>query len=325
MSVLLDELEQGNSDYILVSEMLDLLSKATKNSPIADVKTYLLAHAFEFHMPVYYREGYFEYEIDISENEGAIDDRYESTYRALTSELMGNEYFSIFSLNEFPPIEKYDIFAYRRGYHYVATQSVGYLDKGDYVVGLSDKNIKNLLQEGSIRKVITNSTDQTITDSQELANNEVNNAQMMSIPIANRAELKVNEQTTIKALEKLENDNADLNIKLDNAINICKKQQREIETIKDQLKQAKAENNQLLMQEKTLSINSGIKESQGDSLLILGAVMHCIKEATKKNFTQDLLTNIILDKYRNVSGISKSTLEKKYSESKIHINQRLTP
>lgn len=66
-------------------------------------------------------------------------------------------------------------------------------------------------------------------------------------------------------------------------------------------------------------------EKQGDSLLILGAVMHCIKDAAKKNFTQELLTQTILDKYKNVSGISRSTLNKKYTEAKTYIEQRHTP
>ena len=65
-------------------------------------------------------------------------------------------------------------------------------------------------------------------------------------------------------------------------------------------------------------------EKQGDSLLILGAVMHCIKETAKKNFTQDLLTQTILTRYKNVSGLSKSTLDKKYSEAKTYIKQRHT-
>ena len=66
-------------------------------------------------------------------------------------------------------------------------------------------------------------------------------------------------------------------------------------------------------------------EKQGDSLLILGAVMHCIKDAAKKNFTQELLTQTILDKYKSVSGISRSTLNKKYTEAKTYIEQRHTP
>lgn len=66
-------------------------------------------------------------------------------------------------------------------------------------------------------------------------------------------------------------------------------------------------------------------EKQGDSLLILGAVMHCIKDAAKKNFTQELLTQTILDKYKNVSGISRSTLNKKYTEAKTYLEQRHTP
>lgn len=67
------------------------------------------------------------------------------------------------------------------------------------------------------------------------------------------------------------------------------------------------------------------KEGQGDSLLILGAVMHCIKDAAKKNYTQELLTQTILTKYKSISGISESTLKKKYSEAKGYLEQRLTP
>ena len=67
------------------------------------------------------------------------------------------------------------------------------------------------------------------------------------------------------------------------------------------------------------------KEGQGDSLLILGAVMHCIKDAAKNNYTQELLTQTILTKYKSISGISESTLKKKYSEAKNYIKQRHTP
>ena len=59
--------------------------------------------------------------------------------------------------------------------------------------------------------------------------------------------------------------------------------------------------------------------------MILGAVMHCIKDAAKKNYTQELLTQTILTKYKSISGISESTLKKKYSEAKGYLEQRLTP
>lgn len=90
-----------------------------------------------------------------------------------------------------------------------------------------------------------------------------------------------------------------------------------IADLENQVAQAKAE-----LGDKPVSNQN--KEKQGDSLLILGAVMHCIKDAAKKNFTQELLTQTILDRYKNVQGISESTLKKKYSESKEYIKQRDT-
>ena len=53
--------------------------------------------------------------------------------------------------------------------------------------------------------------------------------------------------------------------------------------------------------------------------------MYCIKDAAKKNYTQELLTQTILTKYKSINGISESTLKKKYSEAKGYLEQRLTP
>lgn len=64
-------------------------------------------------------------------------------------------------------------------------------------------------------------------------------------------------------------------------------------------------------------------EGQGDSLLILGAVMDCIKSVAKQNYTNTMFIDAILKKYGHISGISQSTLEKKFSESKKYLKQRL--
>ncbi|MCG3842163.1 hypothetical protein I3249_05160 [Psychrobacter sp. Ps1] len=101
--------------------------------------------------------------------------------------------------------------------------------------------------------------------------------------------------------------------KLDAARATIEQQEQEIVSLKNQLEQART------------PINISNKEGQGDSLLILGAVMHCIKDAAKKNYTQELLTRTILTKYKGISGISESTLKKKYSEAKVYLQQRLTP
>lgn len=64
------------------------------------------------------------------------------------------------------------------------------------------------------------------------------------------------------------------------------------------------------------------KEGQGDSLLILGAVMSTIKSVAKPNYTDDKLIEAILENYKNIYGISESTLRKKFSESKRYLKQR---
>lgn len=101
----------------------------------------------------------------------------------------------------------------------------------------------------------------------------------------------------------------------------------EIDELRKKVVELTAENDDLKKQlSSTIDTppNEIIDEGQGDSLLVLGAVMLCIKEAAKKNFTQELLTQTILDKYKNVSGISESTLKKKYTEAKNHLKQRHT-
>ena len=66
-----------------------------------------------------------------------------------------------------------------------------------------------------------------------------------------------------------------------------------------------------------------IKEGQGDSLLILGAVIECIKDVAKSNYTQKLLIDTIADKYKNIKGLSRSTLNKKFIAAKSHLKQEL--
>ena len=168
MSFLLNKLEHGNEDYILVSETLELLSKATRNSPIADVKTYLLANDIEHHMPVFYRDDCYKFDYDASEENRTIDDGFYCTYRTLATDLTVNGYFLIESLNEFKPIQEYDIFAYKRGYHYIAKQPVESFNEGDYVVGLADETCKKLLEEGLIEKSFIEQSAHDTTEYQKL-------------------------------------------------------------------------------------------------------------------------------------------------------------
>lgn len=95
------------------------------------------------------------------------------------------------------------------------------------------------------------------------------------------------------------------------------------------LAQAHADND-LLRQElddnkKLDKANAAIDEGQGDTLLILGAVMQCIRSVAKNNYTQQSLINAIIKEYPNTKSISESTLSKKFSKAKTHLNQNVTP
>lgn len=81
-----------------------------------------------------------------------------------------------------------------------------------------------------------------------------------------------------------------------------------IATLEQQLKAERAKN------------NKQADQVQGDSMLILGAVMQCLPEISH-NYTQAKLISKIVEKYGNVSGISESTLSKQFSASKKHIEQ----
>lgn len=69
--------------------------------------------------------------------------------------------------------------------------------------------------------------------------------------------------------------------------------------------------------------NDDKDEGQGDTLLILGAVMDCIKEVAKPNYTQEALINEIINKHPNTKSLSESTLKKKFALSKSHLKQNV--
>lgn len=84
--------------------------------------------------------------------------------------------------------------------------------------------------------------------------------------------------------------------------------EKQLEQSSQQLEQAKA--NQL-------------PKGQGDTLLILGAVMESIRGVAKPNYTQTSLIDAILTKYGDTPGISYGTLTKKFPEAKDYLKQRL--
>lgn len=69
--------------------------------------------------------------------------------------------------------------------------------------------------------------------------------------------------------------------------------------------------------------NNKPSENQGDTLLILGAVLQSIKKVAKPNYTQQNLINAIVEEFGATSGISESTLNKKFPEAKKYLNQRV--
>jgi len=95
----------------------------------------------------------------------------------------------------------------------------------------------------------------------------------------------------------------------------------EITDLETELKQVKAQ----LKEQADTPANAEIDEGQGDTLLILGAVMDCIKQVAKPNYTQQSLITAITHKYKNTPSLSESTLTKKFPKSKTHLKQNVTP
>lgn len=157
MSVLLDKLKNHHKEYILVSETLKLISQANENCPLDHVKTYLLSTDIHYHTPVFYLDDYFRLSIDPSEESIRSFDGYGSTHHELTNDTVSdNAYFLIDLLNNFEPIQEFDIFAYKRGYHYIANHSVGKFKTGEKVTGLTESRAIELLKTAAIEKQLIN-------------------------------------------------------------------------------------------------------------------------------------------------------------------------
>ncbi|NSM10998.1 hypothetical protein G5C01_06465 [Moraxella bovoculi] len=63
------------------------------------------------------------------------------------------------------------------------------------------------------------------------------------------------------------------------------------------------------------------REQQGNSLLILGAVLDCLDSETIRNYNQTALITTVIEKHGNITGISQSTLTKKFAEAKKYFSQ----
>lgn len=193
MSTLLDKFEEHEKEFISVHETLDLIMQATKGT-LEQAKDYLLLIKLNEHVPVLYRdEKRLEFKSKPNDDDG---NGFNSTYSALTSELKGNEYFSIKALNEFRPLDEYDIFAHRRGYHYVAQHSVGRFRSGAYVIGLTDERAEWLLGSGAIEKL-------TI---KEVENRESKQIKFLTKQLLDARKQLSDEQAKVKASETIERD-----------------------------------------------------------------------------------------------------------------------
>lgn len=193
MSTLLDKFEEHEKEFISVPETLNLIIQATKGT-LEQAKDYLLVIKLNEHVPVLYKD---EKRLEFKSKPND-DDRngFNSTYSALTSELKGNEYFSIKALNEFRPLDEYDIFAHRRGYHYVAQHSVGRFRLGAYVIGLTDERADWLLGSGAIEKL-------TI---KEVEDRESKQVKFLTKQLLDARKQLADEQAKVKASETIERD-----------------------------------------------------------------------------------------------------------------------
>ena len=97
--------------------------------------------------------------------------------------------------------------------------------------------------------------------------------------------------------------------------------QAKIGELQAELAQVKAQ----LKEQTDKPAHAAIDEGQGDTLLILGAVMDCIKAVAKPNYTQQSLITAITDKYKNTTSLTESTLSKKFPKAKSYLKQHVTP
>jgi cell division protein FtsB len=120
-------------------------------------------------------------------------------------------------------------------------------------------------------------------------------------------------------LDELFNKQADTQAQIAQLAIDYDKAQAKIANLESQLAQTSAEQ---------IDAKSNIEhgnEGQGDTLLILGAVMQCIKSVAKNNYTKQSLIDAIIKDYPNTKSISQSTLGKKFARAKNHLNQNVTP
>ena len=109
----------------------------------------------------------------------------------------------------------------------------------------------------------------------------------------------------------------ELKAQLASATDTTERQAKEIAELKAQLASIEQAG-------KDTQSDTATDKGQGDSLLILGAVMATIEQVAKNSYTQaSLIDNYILPAYGHIKGISESTLQKKFSQAKTYIKQKV--
>lgn len=125
----------------------------------------------------------------------------------------------------------------------------------------------------------------------------------------------------IQKMRVLEQDNQHLREKISQIIS-TNRSSTDSEVSAVQLQQIKLlKNKNREMDKRIKKLETSYQEGQGDSLLILGAVMSVINNFTKDNYTQKLLLKKIQEIYDG-NNISESTFNKKIAESKKYFKQK---
>lgn len=108
--------------------------------------------------------------------------------------------------------------------------------------------------------------------------------------------------------------------RLKEAKRIVSEQAQTINNLQQQNSELKNRIAELESQSVIPTINSK-REQQGNSLLILGAVLDCLDSETIRNYNQTALIATVIEKHGNITGISQSTLNKKFAEAKRYFSQ----
>lgn len=215
------------------------------------------------------------------------------------------------------------------------------------------KLINNLRIEGKLRKSLAKLTRETSQEWQDnlltkmeilLLENEKLNRQLLQSPNKTIAELKQHNNELRDFIDsKLDSVSNDLlnqaqetnRIILEQGLKEIRNPSPLEDKLDDIIERIPNNDNHVTSEQRTSDRTKDISQpnsesdtpadrGQGDSLLILGAVMSTIEQVAKTNYTQaSFIENHILPKYGHINGISESTLQKKFSQAKTYLKQKV--